>query len=159
MHERYNKVSKHSNKKFKKSRRRGLPVAHSSLTVGTSVTPDDVLFISKKMKKIFTDCDIYEDMWFRELPPDYKLLWDYICRMCEYGIWKQDFKLANFYLGCSLDPQKALDLFNHEKTRIEVLEDTRWFIVDFCHFQYGGITESCPAHKPIFKFYRSFYPI
>lgn len=110
------------------------------------------------MKKIFTDCDIYEDMWFRELPPEYKLLWDYICRMCQYGVWKPDFKLANFYTGTTTELNKALELFNFDKIRIEVLEDKRWFIIDYCHFQYGGLTETCHAHKPIFKFYRSFYP-
>jgi len=110
------------------------------------------------MKKIFTDCDIYEDSWYRDLPTKYKLFWDYICRMCEFGLWKPDFKLAQFLLGIKFDSTEAFEFMNKEKVRVEKAKDGRWFIVDFCHFQYGGLTETCPAHKPIFSFYRSFYP-
>src|SRR3990167_2181446 len=86
------------------------------------------------MKKIFTDSDIYEDVWFRDLPPEYKLLWEYICRRCQYGIWKPDFKLAEFMIGGKLDEKTALDLLNNGKARIEVLKNGCWFVVDFCQF-------------------------
>lgn len=110
------------------------------------------------MKKIFTDCDIYEDQWYRDLPPDYKLLWEYICRKCQYGVWKVDFKLFEFCTGARVEPTQALDYLNKDKTRIEKLPDSRWFIVEFCKFQFGGLNERCAQHRHGIRFYEKFYP-
>ena len=110
------------------------------------------------MKKIFTDSDIYEDVWFRDLPPEYKLLWEYICRRCQYGIWKPDFKLAEFMIGGKLDEQMALELLNNGKDRIEVLKNGCWFVIDFCQFQYGGLQPQCAQHKHALKFFKEKYP-
>lgn len=113
------------------------------------------------MKRIFTDVDIYEDEWYQDLSKEHKLFWDYICRRAEYGIWKPNFKLAEFQLQIKVDPKEALKAFNSEngevKKRIIITHDNRWFIPSWIEFQYPTLSEDCPAHKPLFKFYQGQY--
>lgn len=114
------------------------------------------------MKRIFTDADIYEDEWYQNLPTEYKLLWDYICRRAEYAIWKPNWGLVEFQLRIKIDPKLALKAFNSEgqnkKERVMMLKNGRWFIPSWISFQYPGLSQSCPAHRPVFKFYEVNYP-
>lgn len=109
------------------------------------------------MKRVFTDADIYDDEWYQELSMEHKLFWDYICRRAEYGIWKPNFGLANFQLKTAITPEKALSVFNADKQRIEVLDNGRWWIPAWITFQYPTLSEDCPAHRPLFKFYARGY--
>lgn len=106
------------------------------------------------MKRVFTDADIYDDEWYQDLTKDQKLFWDYICRRSEYGVWKPNFRLAKFQLGLEvIDPEEMITAFNQKKIRVEITTDKRWFIPSWILFQYPTLSENCPAHRPLFKFY------
>lgn len=103
------------------------------------------------MKKRFTDCDIWEDPWYRKLPCLYKEMWRFLCDKCDpAGVWKVDLDMIGFFLGEDVSEKQALELFNSDKTRVEVLPNGKWFIVYFIPFQYGHLSRECKPHIPVF---------
>lgn len=101
------------------------------------------------MKKRMTDSDIWDDPWYRKLPPVYKLLWNFLCNKCDIaGVWKTDFEMAGFCIGESISEKAALELFNSDKVRVVEIPGDRWFITGFIDFQYGGIDNLSPDSRP-----------
>lgn len=91
------------------------------------------------MSKRFFDTAKYSRPWFRDLAPTEKCAWDYITASCDnVGVWITDFKGAEFNIGGSLD-WKAFPSKCHGN--IIVLDDAKWWLSDFCSFQYGTLTE------------------
>ena len=64
--------------------------------------------------------------------------------MCDnVGVWHEDLGQASFHIGEEIDKDRALELFNG---RIKLVNNKRndeikWFIVDFCDYQYGKLDE------------------
>ena len=89
------------------------------------------------MKKRYTDCDIWDDEFFQRLSPAYKLFWFYICNKCDHaGIWKPTVVgfTATTKLRVRLD--RFLVAVNRDKERVTVLDNGRWYLANFCQFQY-----------------------
>lgn len=103
------------------------------------------------MKKRFTDCDRFDDPWFRKLPLKYKALWEFITAKCDNaGVWKVDFELASFMVGDkSLKKEDALELFNNGKERVIAFKDGYWHVAGFIDFQFGGMDGENNFHKQI----------
>ena len=69
-----------------------------------------------------------------DLPSKYKLFWFYILDECNHaGIWKVNFKVAQFLIGENLEP---IEIKRYLKERIFVIDDEYWFIPKFLKFQY-----------------------
>jgi hypothetical protein len=97
------------------------------------------------MSKRFIDSELWEKPWYMELTPSEKLAWCYITTKCDaVGVWTPNFRLAEFIIGTQLDWDKFKEKCN---SNIEVLADGKWFVVDYCEFQYGELKESCPPHR------------
>lgn len=80
-----------------------------------------------------TDSRKWDDPWFRELPPKYKCFWWFLLDKCDHaGIWKVDFKSAEFHIGEKIEESVAKEVMNG---RIKSLGD-KWFIPKFIEFQY-----------------------
>lgn len=105
------------------------------------------------MAKRFTDTEIWNQDWFLDIPKDYKLFYFYMKDSCNHaGIFKPNFRVFSALNECSINGDEALDLFNSDKERILVLENGRWFIIDFFKFQYGGkLNTKNNAHKSALK--------
>lgn len=102
------------------------------------------------MAKRFTDTDKWKKKWFRKLPVEYKVLWQYLTDNCDKcGIWEVDFELAEIFIGKELDVEKVKNEF--KKQFIELDNGKRWFIKDFIEFQYGTLNPNNPAHKNVYK--------
>ena len=102
--------------------------------------------------KRFTDTNKWEKNWFRKLPPEYKCFWFYLTEHCDgAGVWEPDFELVYAFIGKEIQQNVALDLLNNRKTRVTVLDNGDWYIPEFISFQCGELSDTCPAHKPIFK--------
>lgn len=93
------------------------------------------------MAKRFTDTFKWQRPWYRNLPPKYRELWNYILDMCDHaGIWYVDIQMAGLVLNFSdLDLGEARKLYEKQ---IQVIDESRWFIIDFIPFQYGKLTNS-----------------
>lgn len=97
------------------------------------------------MSKRFIDTGIWEKPWFMELTPAEKMAVMFIMTKCDnVGVWVPNFKLAAFQIGDDVD-WDALVAKCHGN--IEVLPDGKWFMVDFCRFQYGELSEDCKPHQ------------
>jgi hypothetical protein len=63
------------------------------------------------MAKRLTETTKWRDVWFRNLEPQYKLLWLFILDNCTAaGIWDGDIQEAGFRIGFDLDAVETLDL-------------------------------------------------
>ena len=99
--------------------------------------------------KRFTDTDLWNKQWFMELTPAEKIAWFYIKDACDHvGVWSPNFRLAEFIIGMQLDWDKFMNKCNGN---IEILKNGKWFMKDFCNFQYGELKETCPPHKAYMK--------
>ena len=98
------------------------------------------------MAKRFIDTEIWAKKWFMELSPVYKLVYVYLFTNCDcVGVWTPNELLANFIIG-----EKSIDwdhFFNTMQRHIEILEDGKYFLIDFCDFQYGELKGTCKPHK------------
>lgn len=99
--------------------------------------------------KRFTETLKWQDAWFQDLAPKHKLFWLYICDQCDCaGVWKTNLKLASFQTG---EPFEEAELLSTFEGRIEDIGNGRWWIVQFCTFQYGTLTEKCAPHRRILQ--------
>ncbi|WP_062057357.1 hypothetical protein [Aquimarina longa] len=108
------------------------------------------------MAKRFTDSQKYRKHFFRQLPQEYKLFWDFLYHECDHaGIWICDFEVVQIYLKTKvpITAEKALKIFNKEKEKIVVLDnDKKWFIPSFITFQYGKeLKEKIKVHFSAMK--------
>lgn len=100
------------------------------------------------MAKRFTDTQIWEKEWFMALSPRLKCLWRYLTERCDQsGVWEPNWQLASIYIGEAVSSDDLSSFGKH----IEILETGKIFIPDFINFQYGRISESSPAHNPVFR--------
>lgn len=89
------------------------------------------------MAKRLTDNQKWRDPWFSELPTNYKIFYLYLLDNCDHaGIWKVNFRIANFETGLSLCESECTEFLC---SKIEILPGGYWLIKKFIDFQYGGI--------------------
>ena len=99
------------------------------------------------MPKRFTATEKWDDVWYRRLPPAYKLLWEFIIHKCDNaGIWEKDLEWAQAYTGLPVTEPESLSYF---KDRIKVLDDRYWLVQKFIAFQYGTLYEDCAPHRQV----------
>ena len=97
------------------------------------------------MAKRFTDTEIWDKPWFMELSPADKCAIMFIKDKCNcIGIWIYNDKIANCYINDTPDWKTLPERCNGN---IIILEDGKWWLPDFCDFQYGKLNENCPPHK------------
>ena len=91
------------------------------------------------MAKRFISTAIWDEDWFLDMPPEYKLFWFYILSNCDFGgLFKVNLRSFCGLNGFNIDPDTALQYFNKNKQRIKVLDNQQvWLIEDFFSFQYG----------------------
>jgi hypothetical protein len=98
--------------------------------------------------KRFTETQKWEDPWFRKLPPEMKLLWQWILDRCDSaGVIDPDLELASFQIGY----QYPMDTLSEFGGRVLALDGGKFFIPKFIEFQYGKLSEDCRAHGPAFQ--------
>src|SRR3990167_8020352 len=112
------------------------------------------------MAKRFSETKIWEDEWYQSLPIKWKIVWKYLCDKCdEAGIWKPNFKLADFQINEKIKWAEAGQWLNNRKIRV-VITEKAWVLKDFVPFQYGEAvyTSQHGFHKKI-RSMLSRYPI
>ena len=98
------------------------------------------------MKKRFTDINIWDKVWFMELEPPEKCAIMFIKDKCDnVGVWDVNKKLAETYIGSKVDWEKIVESSNGN---IQILNNNKWWIPDFCFFQYGVLNEFNFKNKP-----------
>ena len=101
------------------------------------------------MKKRLHDIDIWNKLWFRRLSHAEKLAWLYIKDRCDnVGVWEPDKEMLNFFIGDDIDLKEMAIKLNGN---VEVLKNGKWWLIDFCDFQYGILDEESKS-KPIMSY-------
>lgn len=100
------------------------------------------------MGKRFHETDRWRDPWFRDLPNEYRWMWEYMNDSCDQaGVWVVDMALAGFMIGRELDLPTAKILFEDRITELEA--GKRWFIKPFIAEQYGELVPTNNFHKSV----------
>jgi len=96
--------------------------------------------------KRFIDTTIWtQNKWFRKLKPEIKIFWFYIISNCDsVGVWEEDLELASFIIGYDYNREKLIENLSN---RITIINNKKWWVVDFCIFQYGILQDNL-KNKP-----------
>jgi hypothetical protein len=106
------------------------------------------------MAKRFTDTAIWQDDWFMNLPPDYKLAFMFIKDNCDQaGVWKPNKRLAETMLGVKIEWD---DFLISCDGRVKLIQGEYWWITRFVEFQYGTLSENCKPHIPVINLLRKY---
>ena len=100
------------------------------------------------MAKRFTDTVKWtNNKWFFKLSVELKLFWIYLLDNCDsVGVWEENIELSNIIIGYVYPLDTLLKEF---KKQVYLFKDKRkWWIIDFCNFQYGDLHEDSTS-KPI----------
>jgi hypothetical protein len=99
----------------------------------------------KKMPKRFFDTEIWRKEWYRKLSPSEKSAWAYLVAECDnVGVIKVDYEQADFLIGDKIDWESLPGKCNGN---IEILPNGKWWLADFCDFQYGDLHDGCAPHR------------
>lgn len=98
--------------------------------------------------KRFTATEKWSKEWYQALKPRLKCLWQFICDNADHaGVWEPNFGLASYQIGEKVT-EADLSKFG---ARLHKLPTGKYLIVSFIEFQFGKLSPTCPAHKPVFK--------
>jgi hypothetical protein len=101
------------------------------------------------MFKRFHDVEKWDRPWYRKLSPAEKCAWDFItCKCDNVGVWIPDFESAEFYIGEAVDWESFT---NHVNGNIHVMDNGKWWLADFCRFQYPELEESTNS-RPLLSY-------
>lgn len=100
------------------------------------------------MPKRFTETTKWtNNKWFFNLSVESKLFWIYLLDSCDnVGVWEENIGLANKIIGYEYSLDTLLEDF--EKQIFVFKNNRKWWIIDFCEFQYGILNENTTS-KPI----------
>lgn len=98
------------------------------------------------MAKRFIETTIWtNNKWFRTLNIEYKILWLYLISNCDaVGVWEEDIEFASYVIGY----QYTIDSLNVFDKRLKKINEKKYWIIDFCDFQYGELKEENTNNKP-----------
>lgn len=96
--------------------------------------------------KRFTDTEKWSDPWFQDLTPKQKLLWNYLCDVCDpAGVWEENLRLATFHNGHTV----TNEMIREFESRIVKLRCGKWWITKFIDFQYSKVSEDCKGQVKV----------
>jgi hypothetical protein len=104
------------------------------------------------MGKRFTDTEKWtKNKWFRKLSKDLKLFWLFILDNCDcVGVWEEDIEFVNEIMGTLVKHEEAIKSFAEQ---IHVIQNgKKWWITNFCFYQYGELKEENIKNKPHQKY-------
>ena len=97
------------------------------------------------MPKRFADTELWSKEWFMNLAPAEKCAFQYIAAKCDnVGVWSPNYRLAEFVIGSEI---AWLELPEKINSNVVILDSGKWWLTDFCRFQYGDLTPDCRPHK------------
>lgn len=100
------------------------------------------------MAKRFIDTELDDKEWYMRLSCRLKCAVGFLFRKCDAaGIWEPNYILAGTYIGEPVTENEILAI--DQGKQFEKLPGGKIFVIGFCDFQYGKLTEECKPHRPI----------
>lgn len=98
--------------------------------------------------KRFTDTEKWRDPWYRQLPPNAKLLFHFLYDTCDpAGVIEIDWPLVEFSTGIAITEKEFRE---HFEGRFEEVGKKKFLLTKFIPFQYGTLSRYCMGHNPVF---------
>lgn len=94
--------------------------------------------------------NIFEDKWFSELKPQYKLLWFYIItKVDSRACWEANLKIASFHCGYEYKEKEVEKIYKGKYVKVNNL----WFIPNYIKYHHGNqLSRLSNFHKPVINF-------
>lgn len=111
------------------------------------------------MAKRDTDTELWSEDWFIDLKGRHQLFYFYIKDRCDQaGFWRPNFKTFEQITGFRINPKSFLDEINADystgekmyRERIKVLENGRWWIVNFISFHFPTLNLQNRFHRSVY---------
>lgn len=103
-------------------------------------------FIEEKMAKRFADTAKHKDPWWKSLPTNHKILFDFMCLDCDCaGFWKVNFDTFELLYKIKMT-QDDMGVFGKKVIRID--EET-YFMTSFIKVQYTKLNFNNNAHRGV----------
>ena len=104
------------------------------------------------MAKRFIDTEIWDKEKFCSSTEKQKLLTLFITTKCDQiGVFKMANMLTTAYIGSTITEEDILSI----PVDIEKIGDNKYWLSNFCKFQYGDLKESCKPHKKYIEMLKS----
>lgn len=102
------------------------------------------------MSKRFSSTEKWQDLWYQELPPDAKLLFNYLCDNCDIaGFWEVNLPLAAFITKI---PQEQIEGAFKGLSRCYVQNDKYIWLKNFLYHQKNlPLKEDNTCHRGILR--------
>lgn len=98
--------------------------------------------------KRFTETLKWQDPWFRRLSANAKMLWLYILDHADHiGLVEVDVEFVSQDCCMKIADKHIAELGD----RLEKVSGCKYYMPKFIRFQYGSLSESCPAHKKVLQ--------
>lgn len=102
------------------------------------------------MVKRFCDTDLWQKEWFLKLPLLQRSLFMYLKDNCDCsGVYEPNYMMLSFIMGQTITKEDILKI-NETKQQIEFINN-KFFIIDFCDFQYGELKKTCKPHLKVIE--------
>lgn len=103
--------------------------------------------------KIFTDSDKWDDVWFRSLKPNDKLIYFYLLDRSDHaGVWGFDGDALRFQTKLNVSDHDIESTLDYMHPKIERLTNGSYWIVNYINFQQPkGLSRKFKHCVPIFK--------
>lgn len=106
------------------------------------------------MVKRFCDTNLWQKEWFLKLSDLHRNLFLYIKDNCDCcGVYEANYMLLSFVFRREITIADILAI-NEYKNQIEQIAENKFFITDFCKFQYGELKETCKPHLKVIEMLR-----
>lgn len=104
------------------------------------------------MPKRYTDTEIWDRTYFRRLPLEVKLLWQFIRDRCDAaGVWQGDFEDASFKIGSEVSEKTIESHPEMFAERLQKLDNGKWLVVGLVEFQYRNLSWTNTAHLGVLR--------
>lgn len=95
------------------------------------------------MAKRFIDTELFERNWFLKLKPEERQAFIFIVCKCDcIGVYRYNMMHQMIFGKVEIE-----DLIKKVNGQMVKLDDDKYWLSDFCHFQYGTLTTDCRPHK------------
>ena len=105
------------------------------------------------MTKRFIESELFDNANFVESNVKIKLLTIFLFTKCDcIGIFRIALPLVQVYIG---EPITEKDILS-TPLKVEKIKDGVFWLIDFCKFQYGELTEACRPHQKYIKLLKEY---
>ncbi len=96
------------------------------------------------MAKRFINTDVWQNDELLDSTPEQKILYFFVITQCSnIGVFKMSLRLVSMQVGFDVNEELILSL----PVNVEKIGVNKYWLPNFCQYQYGELKETCKPHK------------